>query len=437
MPLDRDATRFDMAQGIRAAELGSTRLAAKGRLIAIGTFTVYVLTTSSGPLLYNSLLVLAAFGLLALAMLLSARASLERPWIRYLLVALEVIILTEAVLTPNPFNPDPWPSPMVFRYDNFYFFFALIAVSVFSYSPSLVLWAGLCTALAWSVGVALHVASDASRLFSEAARGITSSRDLLAVYVDPTVIVLSARVKEVITALLVSALLAAVVWRGRRTVQSLLSAERDRRLLSDLFGRYVPQQVVSAIIEDRGILHPEERQATILFVDIANFTSIVERMQPGDALAMLNEYFAAATEVVGRYRGVVTQFQGDAILASFNVPVEDPEHALNAVRAARELLSMVRARSFAGQALRVRIGINTGSVVAGTVGGAGRMFYTVHGDAVNIAARLEQLNKTYGTEMLVADATRDLVGETGTWRVVGHETLRGRQQALGVHTLEW
>ena len=430
------STAVDLDHGFRVAELSSIRLAAQGRLVALAIFTLYTVSSFSGALLYNSLVYLSGFGVLALAMLLSARVSIEKPWIKFVLVALEVLILTEAVLTPNPFNTEPWPQAMVFRYDNFYYFFALIAVSVFSYSPALVVWVGCCIVLAWGIGVSILISRENTRLLSDVVTSAINNQELLQSYLDPNVVVISGRIKEMVTALLVAVLLAVVVWRGRTTVADLITAERDRRMLSDLFGRYVPQQIADAIVQDRGVLRPEERNATVLFADIEHFTSIVEGMQPADALAMLNAYFTAATEIVGRYNGVVTQFQGDAILATFNLPVDDPQHAVNAVQAAKELLTETQSRTFSGQQLRARIGINTGPVVAGSVGGSGRMFYTVHGDAVNTAARLEQLNKHYDSRVLVSETTVRLANGTSGWRKVSEETPRGRSQPVAIYTLD-
>jgi class 3 adenylate cyclase len=366
-------------------------------------------------------------------MLLTAKLSHQRAWLKYALVALEVVILAEAVLTPNPFNPEPWPTAMVFRYDNFYYFIVLIVLSIFSYAPNLVLWTGLCTAAVWSAGLLSIVARSDTALFSQRVEEGSTSAQMLQIYIDPHVVVLSSRVKEIVIALVISALLATVVWRSRRTMRRLLAVNRDRRLLSDLFVRSVPPEIARAVIRDHGALAPEERIATVMFADIVGFTAIVEDMQPHDALSMLNDYFTAATEIVGWHGGVVTQFQGDAILVSFNVPVANPTHAANAVLAAQELLAMVARRPFAGQTLRLRIGISSGPVVAGSVGGARRMFYTVHGDTVNVAARLEALNKEHGTELLVSDATRQQISGAADWPLIATTNLRGRSEPVAVY----
>ena len=109
-------------------------------------------------------------------------------------------------------------------------------------------------------------------------------------------------------------------------------------------------------------------------------------------------------DILERHGGIVTQFQGDAILATFNVPLADPAHATNALGAALEMQQAVRMHRFAGESLVCRIGINTGQVVAGAVGARGRLSYTVHGDAVNVAARVEELTRSQETALLATDS---------------------------------
>ena len=139
-------------------------------------------------------------------------------------------------------------------------------------------------------------------------------------------------------------------------------------------------------------------------------------------------------EILERHRGVVTQFQGDALLATFNVPLADPDHAANALRAALEMQSAVRCRDFAGRRIANRIGVNTGPVVAGAVGAKGRLSYTVHGDAVNLAARLEALNKELGTSILVSRSTAARV-EGFALRPRGEVGVRGQSERVAVYTL--
>jgi len=177
--------------------------------------------------------------------------------------------------------------------------------------------------------------------------------------------------------------------------------------------------------------------ATILFTDIAGFTAITERLGSHWLVAALNEYFSLLVEVIERHRGVVTQFQGDAMLVVYNVPVEDPMHAAEAVATAIEIQACLKGRRFAGDVrFETRIGINTGTVLAGAVGAKERLNYTVHGDAVNVAARLQELNKGYHTRILVADATRRLAGAGFAFRRVDEAAIRGHAAPVEVYTVE-
>jgi len=158
-------------------------------------------------------------------------------------------------------------------------------------------------------------------------------------------------------------------------------------------------------------------------------------MPPETVVQMLNEYFPAVIEPVERHGGVVNQFQGDAMLITFNVPVADPEHADRAVRAALEMQQAVNGKTFAGAQLKTRIGIATGKVIAGNVGSGERVNYTVHGDAVNLAARLEQLNKEHGTRILVSAETIALL--KGDYRIesMGAMSVRGKSAPVEIHAL--
>ena len=164
-------------------------------------------------------------------------------------------------------------------------------------------------------------------------------------------------------------------------------------IISDIFGKYVPKSVARQIVANKGILEPKQTVATIMFTDIESFTTTAESVSPKQLVQMLNEYFPAVIDPITRYGGVVNQFQGDAMLVTFNVPIEDLQHADNAVKAAMEIQEVMKNKTFAGISLRTRIGISSGEVVAGNVGAGDRINYTVYGDAVNLAARLEQVNK--------------------------------------------
>lgn len=221
----------------------------------------------------------------------------------------------------------------------------------------------------------------------------------------------------------------------------MLEQIRERDFIKETFGRYVPQSVAEAILLNQGEFEPQNKLATILYTDIEGFTAICERLSPADIVELLNEYFNLVIGVIDRHGGIVNQFQGDALLVTYNVPVENQEHALAAIRTALEIQERLAAHDFkAAGKMNTRIGVNTGHVFAGSVGAGDRLNYTVHGDAVNIAARLEQLNKEFGTRVLISEETKSLAeklaGETGEFefRAIGAMPIRGKTVEVSVYS---
>lgn len=216
-----------------------------------------------------------------------------------------------------------------------------------------------------------------------------------------------------------------------QSFNQMIDGLKERERIRGLFGKYVPESIAQKILEDEGGLKPQSAEATVLFVDLAGFTALSETLEPEAIVSVLNDYFSAVVRVIESYDGLITQFQGDAILAIFNVPVSNPNHAQNAVDAALDVQRVVHGTKFGGLSLACRVGINTGPVVAGNVGAEDRMNYTVHGDAVNLAARLEQLNKDYGSGILVSGSTAALV--TGMeFKRIGEMEIRGKSEVVTV-----
>ncbi len=206
----------------------------------------------------------------------------------------------------------------------------------------------------------------------------------------------------------------------------------ERRFIRETFGKYVPERVAEAILEGHGQLEPTVTTATILFCDLEDFTGLTEVLPPTEVVSILNEYFSAVLEPIERYGGVVNQFQGDAMLVTFNVPVPDADHADNAVLAALAIQAAVENRTFGGRGLAIRVGVATGEVVAGNVGADQRLSYTVHGTAVNLAARLEQMNKNLGTRILVSEETARRLSRGYGLEAVGEVQIRGMRSAVTV-----
>jgi class 3 adenylate cyclase len=214
---------------------------------------------------------------------------------------------------------------------------------------------------------------------------------------------------------------------------------RERQRIRETFGKYVSEAVAAALLQEAGDgrLKGEMRTATLLFTDIEGFTALAERLPPDTLIAVLNEYLEVVLEPIQRHGGVVNSFSGDGLFASFNLPLANERHAECAVAAALAIQAALAPRVFTGGVrLKTRIGINTGMVVGGTIGAGERLGYTLLGDAVNTAARLQELNKTYGTRILVSEATQSLATDGFRFRRIGQVPIRGRQEPLVLHTLE-
>ncbi len=224
--------------------------------------------------------------------------------------------------------------------------------------------------------------------------------------------------------------------RLARGFNRMLRGLAERSLIRETFGKYVPARVASAIVRDGGRLEPRAATATILYTDIQDFTGLAESLGPSRTVEMLNAYFSAVIAPVERNGGVVNQFQGDAMLVTFNVPVDDPDHADAAMRAGLEIARLCARETFAGVSLRTRVGIATGEVIAGSVGSDRRANYTVHGDAVNLAARLEALCRPLDAELLVDGATAGRLRRDYGLHEFGKTPVRGRAGTVhlyGIH----
>lgn len=256
-------------------------------------------------------------------------------------------------------------------------------------------------------------------------------------YMTSNSVLLGAEFDKVISILMVTAILAVAIARARRL---LIRSVVEGTAAQDL-SRFVPSEVVRKVktADERMELgYGEVREATILFTDLEGFTTISETLSPEELIATLNAYFAVVTEPIERHGGVINQFQGDAILATFNVPEHLADHAAQAIEAALEIQTVLKGRTFGdGIVLKSRIGINTGVVVGGLVGTGDRLGYTVHGDEVNLAARLEQINKEHQTRIIVSERTRELAGaDKFPFERIGSVTVRGRTVPTVIYTVK-
>ncbi len=221
---------------------------------------------------------------------------------------------------------------------------------------------------------------------------------------------------------------------------NMVEGLRERERIRETFGRYVDESVASTILhrEGQGVLAGETRDATVLFTDIAGFTTIAEYLAPDRLVTALNEYLETVLEPIRAHGGVVNTFIGDGLFASFNMPLACENHGAAAVRAAIDIQRAVGRRTFGseGVAFATRIGISTGNVIGGSVGAGQRMSFTLLGDTVNLASRLEELNKQHGTRILVSESTRAACGGEFAFDALGSVFVRGRSDAVAIFSID-
>ncbi|MBS0603075.1 MAG: adenylate/guanylate cyclase domain-containing protein [Proteobacteria bacterium] len=256
-------------------------------------------------------------------------------------------------------------------------------------------------------------------------------------YLTANAVLLGGEFDKLATMLTVTLILALAVARGQRLLVRATVESNAAMQLS----RFLPMAVavrIAAATERPPTGDGELAPATILFLDLEGFTTLAEALPPPQLIALLNEVFEAVVAPIERHGGVVDQFIGDAVMATFNLPQPHADHAAAAVAAALDIRTLMATHRFGtGVRLAARIGINTGIVVGGLVGAGERLAYTVYGDAVNLAARLEPLNKDYGTRVLLSEATRLAAGEARfAWRSVGEVRVRGRSVATPLYTVD-
>ncbi|MEO1016200.1 MAG: adenylate/guanylate cyclase domain-containing protein [Pseudomonadota bacterium] len=424
----RNLTSAD--QALLDAERRGLKLAIKGRTAALTLVTLwFVLAASGGPDLFPALPVLP-FILTGIIHHLLIGSRYDRRWLKYAFFTIDVLALGSIVILADLSRGGDVPQIIAFRAYGPYYALIMLPLAALSLSPGLLLWTGSMVCVAWW-GAFLFVVSGMEQTvsWSDLPPGPTAAQ-YLEVFLSPNFIGTGNRIEETGFIMITTLLLALAVHRARGVVRAHAESEAARRQVEQAFGRYVPEQVVDRILEGPDAMAPSEREATILFLDIQGFTTLSERLAPAELIALLSDFFDESTEVISRFDGVVVGYAGDALLASFNAPLATGEHAAQAVKAGGQLLDMVEKKRFSSEQLSIRIGIATGPIAAGSVGGH-RQSYTVYGDTVNLAQRLEEANKTYGTRMLIARPTLAQI-EGLDAKFVGNLPIRGREGTVDV-----
>ena len=397
------------------------------------TFSVWAILYAASPKTFSETaafapvpVALSVYFVFTLARMTLAYQRKLPDWLLYLSVIFDMTVLFALIWSFHLQYEQP-PS-FYLKAPTLLYVFIFIALRALHFEARFVVAAGAAAAAGWLLMLGYAVWTPV--------QGVHITHDYVE-YMTSNNILIGAEVDKIISIFMVTTILAIALMRARDLlVRSVVESTTARDL-----SRFVPSQVVRQVqtSEDEVAAgQGEVREATILFTDLEGFSTLSEQVTPPEIIATLNEYFSVVAAPIEKYGGVINQFQGDAILASFNLPEADPDHAGKAIEAALEIQKVLGEHSFAsGLELRSRIGINSGEVVGGLVGTAERLNYTVHGDDVNLAARLEQLNKEHNTRILVSERTLELAGrDRFKSRRIGTLATRGRTAPTVVYALE-
>jgi adenylate cyclase len=236
----------------------------------------------------------------------------------------------------------------------------------------------------------------------------------------------------------VAATVGLVLGYASTVIANFVREQREKRRLSQFFSPAVLSEIVRHRSDEA--LGSRRRLITVLFSDIRGFTSMSERVEPEIVVEMLREYLTEMTEVVFRHHGTVDKYIGDCIMALYNVPFDDPDHAAHAVQTAlelqeRTLVVAARWQERLGGAIRNGVGINTGEAVVGTMGSRQRLEYTAIGDTVNLASRLESLTKEHGTGIIVSESTHARVKDIFLTRELGAVAVKGKTRPVKIYAV--
>jgi adenylate cyclase len=212
----------------------------------------------------------------------------------------------------------------------------------------------------------------------------------------------------------------------------MVSGLRERAVLHDALGSYVAPDVARRVLVEGAFLKGREVEASVLFADIRDFTAFAEQTTAEGVVSHLNEFFELAVPLLSGFGAHVNKYIGDGLLAAFGIPDPVPDHADRALLAACELVEATR-RAFGGK-LRIGVGINSGGVIAGTVGGGGKLEYTLIGDTVNVAARVEQLTKELHQPVLITEDTRSrLIELSAELDPQGEISVKGKASPVSIY----
>ncbi|MDA0304902.1 MAG: adenylate/guanylate cyclase domain-containing protein [Proteobacteria bacterium] len=412
---------------IAAQQVESEKLISFVQLLLVSTFGIlYALAPSSAPEAGFQPVpwVLAAYLIFTVFRLIGSCRGRLPDWLLMVSVIMDIGLLM--ILIWSFHLQYMQPASFYLKAPTMVYVFIFIALRALRFEPRFILISGATAAVGWLILVlyVIYSVPDDPMI----------TRDYVT-YLTSNAILIGAEVDKILSILLVTVVLAVAIMRAQRMLNR---AVVDSMAAADL-SRFVSSEVADRIKTSDVAIQPgdgESKVATVMFTDIEGFSTISEKLNPQELAGMLNEYFGALGDIIREHGGVISQFIGDMLVITYNAVSPNENHAENAVITALGIQDATFNRTFGGATLKTRCGINTGEIVVGAVGTADRLVFTVHGDNVNIAARLESLNKEYGTYILAGENTAKACSDACTFEPVGEVTVRGRATPTKIFTVK-
>ncbi len=373
----------------------------KWAALAVICVLVFVINPRLEALYY--IFIISLFALIGWGQLRVGRAGTSRP--ELLLMFCEIALMTITFLVPNPFGSQDWPATMQYRFQNFQYFYILLAYAVLAYSWRTVVAMGTWTAGIWTAGaLAVYWFSGTHPQLSAALADLKALDPELGGFLDPGTLVYGIRIQEVVVFMLAAAALALASRRSNRLFTDLADSQRQRTNLSRYFSPNVVNELAS---NDEPLRQIRTEEVAVMFVDIVGFTRMTQNTDPRQVIQTLRAFHGVMEAEVFRHKGTLDKYLGDGLMATFGTPSPSDIDAGNALQCA---FAMERAiKRWNGSAdrngqptLQIGIGVHFGEAVLGDIG-SHRLEFTVIGSTVNVASRLESLTRKVGSTIVVSD----------------------------------
>lgn len=385
----------------------SLRQALAARFLAAAVVAVLLpCINPTWPVLYYELLLVLFVAVGWLHQKLNKSGS---AWLEILLLLCDIGLLTIAVLVPNPLSDNDWPIAMRYRFDNFIYYFVLLAGATLMYSWRTIIAMGLGVAGLWLFGVIVISAfQTGDPELAAAVAAAFANDDKLAHIFDPNSVQPSIRTQELVVFLLVSVMLALGVYRSQVLLLDHAMLERQRTNLARYFS---PNMVEELSSNDEPLRRVRSQDVAVLFADIVGFTKFADGHPPEQVIATLREFHARMEQEVFRYGGTLDKYLGDGLMVTFGTPETTPIDAQRALSCARAMMASIDAwnaeRVAGGQeAVQASFGLHFGPVILGDIGVTRLEFATI-GNTVNVASRLEAMTRRLGATLVASDAFVD------------------------------